>query len=84
MNKVCLPENIPSASSISRVLKHDLGYTKKKLTVVANESLTPANTERLAEFLAECITANPNTLHFFDSIPVSQRSILGNIHDVCP
>ena len=70
VNKVCLPENIPSASSISRVLKHDLGYTKKKLTVVANESLTPANTERLAEFLAECITANPNTLHFFDECSV--------------
>ena len=35
-NKVCLPGNIPSASSISRVLKDDLGY-RKKLTVIAKE-----------------------------------------------
>ena len=52
-NKACLPENIPSASSISRVLKDDLGYTRKKLTVIAKESLTTANTQRLTEFLAE-------------------------------
>ena len=63
-NNICLPENIPSTSSISRVLRDDLGYTKKKLTVVAKESLTPANTERLTEFL------DPNTLDFFDECSV--------------
>ena len=69
-NNICFPENIPSTSSISRVLRDDLGYTKKKLTVVAKESLMPANTERLTEFLARCITADPNTLHFFDECSV--------------
>ena len=70
-NKVCLPENVPSRTSISRVLKDDLGYTKKKLTVVAQES--PAS-EKLNEFLAICAGIDPKTLHVFDECSVVRNT----------
>ena len=74
-NKVCLPENVPSHTSISRVLKDDLGYTKKKLTVVAQESLTPTASEKfLNEFLALCAGIDPKTLHFFDECSVVRNT----------
>ena len=34
---VCLPENIPSKSAISRILNSDLGYSYKKVSVVPLE-----------------------------------------------
>ena len=63
-NKVCLPENVPSRTSISGVLKDDLGYTKKKLTVVAQESLTPTASEKLKEFFAICAGIDPKNTAF--------------------
>ena len=39
-NHVCLPQNVPSQSSISCCLKSDLGYSYKKLKIIARESLT--------------------------------------------
>ena len=63
-NKVCLPKNVPSRTSISGVLKNDLGYTKKKITVVAQESLTPTASEKLNEFLAICAGIDPKNTTF--------------------
>lgn len=73
-NKVCLPQNVPSRASISRVLKDDLGYTRKKLTVVAQESLTPTASEKLNQFLAICAEIDPETLHFFDECSVVRNT----------
>ena len=39
-NNVCLRENCPSTSSITRALREDLGYSYKRLNVTARESLT--------------------------------------------
>ena len=33
-DSVCLPENVPSRSSLSRSLKHELGYSYKKISVI--------------------------------------------------
>ena len=40
-NNVCLPQNVPSRSSISRSLTQDLGYSYKKLSAIPQESMTP-------------------------------------------
>ena len=55
-------------------MKDDLGYTKKKLTVVAHESLTPTASEKLNEFLAICAGIDPKTLHFFDECSVVRNT----------
>ena len=73
-NKVCLPEKVPSRASISQVLNDDLGYTRKKLTVVARESLTPTASEKLNQYLAICAGIDPKTLHFFDECSVVRIS----------
>jgi transposase len=39
-NNVCLRENCPSTSSITRALREDLGYSYKRLNVTVRESLT--------------------------------------------
>ena len=49
-NQVCLAQNVPSVSSISRSLREDLGYSLKRLTVVPRESLTNQCNLRLIEY----------------------------------
>ena len=77
-DNVCLPENVPSRSSISRSLKHDLGYSYKKISVIPQESLTPENENRLFEYLTVCATIDPRTMHFFDESSVVKTT--GNRH----
>ena len=77
-DNVCLPENAPSRSSISRSLKHDLGYSYKKISVIPQESLTPENENRLFEYLTVCATIDPRTMHFFDESSVVKTT--GNRH----
>ena len=77
-NNVCLPQNVPSASSLSRCLKEDLGYSRKKLKVVPRESLTPHVQGLLDDYLAAVCSVNIRTLHFFDECSVTKTS--GNRH----
>ena len=69
-NNICLQQNLPSQSSISRCLRSDLGYSYKKLKVVARESLTPEVQELLDRYLAAVCSVNIRTLHFFDECSV--------------
>ena len=75
---MCLPENVPSRSSISRGLKHDLGYSYKKISVIPQESLTHENENTLFEYLTVCATIDPRTMHFFDESSVVKTT--GNRH----
>ena len=77
-DNVCLHENVPSRSSISGSLKHDLGYSYKKISVIPQESLTPENENRLFEYLTVCATIDPRTMHFFDESSVVKTT--GNRH----
>jgi transposase len=69
-NKVCLPQNVPSESSISRCLRSDLGYSYKKLQIVARESLNPNAQAMLINYLAAVCNTDVRTLHFFDESSV--------------
>ncbi|XP_068738452.1 uncharacterized protein [Montipora capricornis] len=69
-NKVCLPENVPSRSSISRSLIQDLGYSFKKDSVIPQESLAPEIENRLIQYLTVCSAIDPRTMHFFDECSV--------------
>jgi transposase len=72
-NNVCLAQNLPSNSSITRSLREDLGYSYK-LNVVAKESLNDAIEARLIEYLTVCSTLDAQTIHFFDECSVTKQS----------
>lgn len=77
-NNVCLRQNVPSRSSISRSLTQDLGYSFKKLSAIPRESLTPEVEARLIQYLTVCAAIDPRTMHFFDECSVVKTS--GNRH----
>lgn len=67
---MCLRENCPSKSSITRAVREDLGYSYKRLNVTARESLTENAEQRLLEYLTACSTIDPTSMHFFDECSV--------------
>lgn len=69
-NEVCLPENVPSRSSISRSLTQDLGYSFRKFSVIPQESLAPENENRLIQYLTVCTAIDPRTMQFFNECSV--------------
>ncbi|CAB4032712.1 Paired box pox-meso [Paramuricea clavata] len=77
-NNVCLQQNVPSQSTVSRCLKSDLGYSYKKLKVIPRESLTPQAQDLLERYLAAVCSVNIRTLHFFDECSVVKTT--GNRH----
>ena len=65
-NYVCLPENGPSRSSISRILKADVGWSYEQISQIARERERPNVMEKLENYIA-CISGKDcNRLHFFD------------------
>ena len=77
-DKVCLPENVPSLASISRILRDDLGYSYKKLSVIPRESQTPQAEEELTHYLTSVANMDTKTMHFFDECSVVKTT--GNRH----
>ncbi len=77
-NHVCLAQNVPSQSSINRCLKSDLGYSYKRLKIIARESLTATAQHLLERYLIEISSANVRALHFFDECSVVKTT--GNRH----
>ena len=69
-NNVVLQENVPSQTSISRVLKQDLGYSYKKIMNIPKESLTDDVQSKLEDYLTVCSTCDARKLHFFDECSV--------------
>ena len=61
-----MQQNLPSQLSISRCLRSDLGYSYKKLKVVARESRTPEVQELLDRCLAAVCSINIRTLLFYE------------------
>lgn len=70
INNVCLPENIPSLSSISRILTSDLEYSYKQIEPTAREADRPDIIERLEEYIAIISGVKCNRSHFFDESSV--------------
>ena len=69
-NNVCLKENCPSKSSLTRAVREDLWYSYKRLNVIPRESLTQNTEQRLMEYLTACSTIDPTSMHFFDECSV--------------
>lgn len=64
-NNVCLIQNIPSKSSITRIVREDLGYSNKQLKVVARESSSVECEQGLVDYLSICSTLDTRNMHFF-------------------
>ena len=69
-DSVCFQENVPSNSSISRILKSDLGYSYKKLSVIPRETERDDVMEKLQNYIAEVSGIDVNRMHFFDESSV--------------
>ena len=54
---VCDDNTVPSRQTISHVLRHELNFIRKRLTIIPDESLTDAAQEKQVRFLKEiCIS----------------------------
>ena len=69
-NGVCLPENIPSKTSVSRIMTEDLGYSYKKISQIARETDREDVIEKLSIYIALISEVDFNRLHFFDESSV--------------
>jgi hypothetical protein len=69
-NGVCLPENIPSKTSISRIMTDDLGYSYKKIGQIARETEREDVIEKLSDYIAVISEVDASRLHFFDESSV--------------
>ena len=67
-------ENVPSASTISNILNHDLKMSFKKLKTCAKESLDAGVQAKFDEYVDNISLKNPYTLHFFDESSVVKTS----------
>lgn len=63
-------ENLPSKSQINRRLHNSLQMTKKRVSVIPEESVTPDNVQKQNQFLERISMINPNKIHFFDESSV--------------
>ena len=67
-------ETVPSESTISRKVTKDLGYTRKKISSIIQESTRPDVQLRLDMYMATMSTKDPYTLHFFDESSVLETT----------
>ncbi|CAB4026391.1 Hypothetical predicted protein, partial [Paramuricea clavata] len=72
-NNVCLSQNLPSESSITRTDGDDLGYSYKRLNIVARESLTDSCEEKLIDYLSACNALDPRCMHFLTNALLSKQ-----------
>ena len=71
LDGVVHPEDLPTVSQINRVAREHLMMTKKKISCVPTESITPQVETKIDNFLAEIARINDGTkLHFFDESSV--------------
>ena len=71
------PDDLPSASQISKRMRRDLVMSKRKLSVIPSESNTPEQIARQHEYLNVISTFKPHQIHFFDEASVIKTT--GNL-----
>lgn len=72
--QVCTVNNVPSVKRISHVLKYELNFSHKKLTVMPAETLRPGHEQRVDAFLATLLNYNYTQIHFFDEASIIATS----------
>ena len=75
-DRVCTVDNLPAKSTIGDIIKNDLNYTYKKLTVIPKESLTEVVRERTLQYIMQMSELDPSRVHFFDESSV--KTTTGN------
>ena len=75
-DRVCTVDNLPAKSTIGDIIKNDLNYTYKKLTVIPEESLTEVVRERTLHYIMQMSELDPSRVHFFDESSV--KTTTGN------
>lgn len=73
-SQICTLDNVPSVKSISRVLKKELNFSHKKLTVVPTETLRPGHEQRVDTFLSTLLNYDFTQMHFFDEASIVATS----------
>jgi transposase len=71
---VCDNDTVPSRQTISHVLRHELGFTRKRLTVIPEESLTVAAQAKQVRYLEEIADFPARNIHFMDECSVDRTS----------
>ena len=65
-NAICTPANLPARSTISDIVRQDLHFTWKKLSVHPAECLTHKNLLKTLNYIMYMLGVDPSTIHFFD------------------
>ena len=69
-NAICTPANLPARSTISDIVRQDLQFKWKKLSVHPAESLTHENLLKTLNYIMYMSGVDPSTVHFFDETSV--------------
>ena len=67
---ICTEEDVPSRTTISRILHSDLDFTFKKLSPCPAESLTVPNSLKTLDYIMFMSGVNSSKVHFFDEASV--------------
>ena len=62
---VCTPDQVPSRSTISDIIRKDLNFTFKKLSAIPEESLTIENRQKTLQYIMFMSGVDPSRVHFF-------------------
>ena len=71
---ICTEENVPSRTTISRILRSDLDFTFKKLSSCPAESLTVPNSLKTLDYIMFMSGVDPSKVHFFDEASVMKTT----------
>ena len=73
-NGICTAANAPSCSKISDILRQDLNFTFKKLSVCPEESLSEENLIKMQDYIMFMAGVDPLKVHFFDESSVTKTT----------
>ena len=71
---VCNNETVPSIRTINHAIKNELGFTRKRLTVIPEDSLTVRALAKLDQYLEDISEHSARNIHFIDESSVNRTS----------
>ncbi|XP_033746893.1 uncharacterized protein LOC117332118 [Pecten maximus] len=74
VNNICTNDNVPSVSTVNRVVKNDLGMSYKKLTKIPQETERVNHDDLVVRYLAKMMEFTPQQMHFFHESSVLTTS----------
>lgn len=73
-NGACNNDTVPSIRTISHVIQNELGFTRKRLTVTPEESLTVRAQAKLDQYLEDISEFRAGNIHFMDESSVDRTT----------